>query len=202
MSDLDKIAAALVAFQADLKPVGKTADNPFFKSKYAPLPTVMEAVQPLLAQHKLAISQFVTHIDGNSALRTILLHESGQYLEDVQPMLLAKQDPQGQGSAITYARRYGVMAVLGIVADEDDDGNAGSYRHTDEHNQQSDTRESTTTNKPKASPNKPPTDAQLGLIKKLATEAGYGADWYAEVIMKINSSADASVIIEKLKGGE
>jgi hypothetical protein len=124
--DLTKLAPALVALQADLKPVAKTATNPFFKSKYAPLTEVMESVQPLLAKHKLAVSQFVTHLNGASALRTILIHESGQLLQDIQPLLLVKQDPQGQGSAITYARRYGLMAVLGLVADEDDDGNAAS----------------------------------------------------------------------------
>jgi hypothetical protein len=124
--DLTKLAPALVALQADLKPIAKTATNPFFKSKYAPLSEVMESIQPLLAKHKLAVSQFVTHLNGASALRTILIHESGQLLQDIQPLLLVKQDPQGQGSAITYARRYGLMAVLGAVADEDDDGNAAS----------------------------------------------------------------------------
>lgn len=121
--ELDKLAPALVALQADLTPVDKSASNPFFKSSYAPLPEVMKAVQPLLAKHKLAVSQFLTHLEGQSAMRTILLHESGQFIEDVQPLLLVKQDPQSQGSATTYARRYGVMSVLGVVADEDDDGN-------------------------------------------------------------------------------
>jgi len=123
MTELDKLAPALVALQADLVPVAKSASNPFFKSKYAPLNEVMANVQPLLAKHKLAISQFLTNLDGDSAMRTILLHESGQYIEDVQPLLLVKNDPQSQGSATTYARRYGVMSVLGVVADDDDDGN-------------------------------------------------------------------------------
>lgn len=121
--ELDKLAPALVALQADLTPVAKSAVNPFFKSKYAPLNEVMANVQPLLAKHKLAITQFLTNLNGDSAMRTILLHESGQYIEDIQPLLLVKQDPQSQGSATTYARRYGVMSVLGVVADEDDDGN-------------------------------------------------------------------------------
>ena len=121
--ELDKLAPALVSLQADLVPVTKSASNPFFKSKYAPLNEVMASVQPLLAKHKLAISQFLTNLNGESAMRTILLHESGQYIEDVQPLLLVKNDPQSQGSATTYARRYGVMSVLGVVADDDDDGN-------------------------------------------------------------------------------
>lgn len=123
--ELNELAKAFVAFQADLKPVGKSATNPFFKSKYAPLEKVMETVQPLLAKHKLAISQFPTNLSGQSALMTILIHESGQTLQgDPFPLLLNKQDSQGQGSAMTYARRYGVMSVLGLVADEDDDGNS------------------------------------------------------------------------------
>ena len=123
MNELDILAPALVALQADLVPVAKSASNPFFKSKYAPLNEVMANVQPLLAKHKLAISQFLTNLNGDSAMRTILLHESGQHIEDVQPLLLVKNDPQSQGSATTYARRYGVMSVLGVVADDDDDGN-------------------------------------------------------------------------------
>ena len=195
---LDKLATALVGLQADLKPVEKSAANPFFKSKYAPLPAVMEAVQPLLAKHKLAVSQFVTHLDGQSALRTILLHESGQLIEDVQPLLLAKQDPQGQGSAITYARRYGVMAVLGLVADEDDDGNAASSPR------QSSSTSSSTPHA--ASSTKPASEKQIGLLKSLAKQAGYDDEWVTSTIMKVNSSAAASGVIEKLQeklnGGE
>lgn len=129
MKELDKLAPALVSLQADLVPVAKSASNPFFKSKYAPLNEVMANVQPLLAKHKLAISQFLTNLNGESAMRTILLHESGQYIEDVQPLLIVKQDPQSQGSATTYARRYGVMSVLGVVADDDDDGNKATQAY-------------------------------------------------------------------------
>lgn len=129
MNELDKLAPALVGLQSDLVPVAKSANNPFFRSKYAPLNEVMANVQPLLAKHKLAISQFLTNLNGESAMRTILLHESGQYIEDVQPLLLVKQDPQSQGSATTYARRYGVMSVLGVVADDDDDGNKATQAY-------------------------------------------------------------------------
>lgn len=122
--ELDKLAPAFVALQADLKPVAKSANNPFYKSSYAPLSEVMESIQPVIAKHKLAIAQFPTNLDGVSALQTVLIHESGQTLQFAPvPLLLSKQDAQSQGSAMTYARRYGVMAVLGLVADEDDDGN-------------------------------------------------------------------------------
>lgn len=122
--ELDKLAPAFVALQADLKPVAKSANNPFYKSSYAPLSEVMETIQPILAKHKLAITQFPTNLDGVSALQTVLIHESGQSLLFAPvPLLLTKHDAQAQGSAMTYARRYGIMAVLGVVADEDDDGN-------------------------------------------------------------------------------
>lgn len=120
---MKEISAAIVALQADLTPVGKNAENPFFKSKYADLPKIMKMVQPLLTKHKLAVVQFITNVDGQSGLKTILLHESGESIEaDPMPLILPKNDPQAQGSAITYARRYSIQALLGIVADKDDDG--------------------------------------------------------------------------------
>ena len=210
---LDKLAPALVALQADLKPVEKSAANPFFKSKYAPLPAVMQVVQPLLARHKLAVSQFVTHLDGQSALRTLLIHESGQLLEDTQPLLLPQTHeedkwdrdaqqlvtrfvvptPQDQGSAITYARRYGVMAVLGLVADEDDDGNAASA-HTGSYR--------VTSSAPVASSTKPASDKQKSMIAALAHKVGKDNEWIDNVMAKTVSSADASAVIEKLQALE
>lgn len=190
-SDLDKLAPALVAFQADLQPVDKSAANPFFKSKYAPLPEVMKAIQPLLAKHKLAVSQFPTTIEGQSALRTLLLHESGQVIEDVSPLLLAKQDAQSQGSAMTYARRYGVMAVLGVVADEDDDGNHAS----------------TPSNRPTAAPQSAggqrlATDKQKGMISALAREKGKDNTWIDAIMTGkygTLTTSKASEIIDQLQ---
>lgn len=137
--DLDKLAPALVDFQAAVPSVPKTAKNPAFGGfKYAPLDEIMKEISPHLTKNKLAVTQFVTNINGQSALRTILLHASGQFLEDVAPLLLSRNDPQGQGSAITYARRYGLMAVLGLVADDDDDGNAAarSYNRADTYTEE------------------------------------------------------------------
>ena len=118
-----KLATALVAVQSEMPTLVKSANNPFFKSKYVDLATVMESILPILTKNGLAITQFVSNLDGQSALTTTLVHTSGEYMSATMPLLLPKNDPQGQGSAITYARRYGAMAALGIVADEDDDGN-------------------------------------------------------------------------------
>lgn len=142
---LNELAAALVSAQSEFPTIAKDATNPFFKSKYADLATVVKTASPILAKHGLAVSQ---HVDSTvagdddqlkSILLTYLIHTSGQYISHAMPLLLPQPwidkdgkphnpTPQDQGSAITYARRYSYMSVLGLVADEDDDGNAASKR--------------------------------------------------------------------------
>ena len=122
MTAIDQLAAALVAAQAEFAAVPKNARNPFFNSRYADLATVIAHAQPILAKHGLAVSQHPCTLDGEPALQTILLHTSGQTRTSTMRLCAAKQDPQGQGAAITYARRFAYQAVLGLVADDDDDG--------------------------------------------------------------------------------
>ena len=125
---IGELAKALAAAQGEFAPVEKKADNPFFRSKYADLPTVVMAASPILSKHGLSVSQWpeISLEQGADLLTTILMHTSGEWIEASMPLFLAKQDPQGQGSAITYARRYAYSAVVGIVTDVDDDGNAAS----------------------------------------------------------------------------
>lgn len=118
---IKEIATALLAVQKSMPTVGKSATNPFFSSKYAPLEKVMPAAIAALSKNDIAVSQFVSNIEGQSALTTLLMHTSGEWISADQPLLLPKSDPQGQGSAITYARRYGIMSAIGMVADKDDD---------------------------------------------------------------------------------
>ena len=121
------LVPALIAMQGDIVPLKRDKTNPFFKSSYVGLESVLPAALSVANKHDIAIIQTVgTAPDGATTLSTTLLHTSGEWLSDTQPLLLTKADPQGQGSAITYARRYGVMAALGIVGEEDDDGNAAS----------------------------------------------------------------------------
>ncbi|MBB5167168.1 ERF family protein [Mycobacterium sp. AZCC_0083] len=126
------LAAALVAAQAEFGAVAKDTANPFFKSKYADLPAVKAEAQPVLAKHGLAVIQEPGYvlIEGkpHDTLATTVLHESGQSRTSKMILRPVKNDPQAQGSAITYAKRYAFMAILGLVADEDDDGNAASGR--------------------------------------------------------------------------
>jgi len=130
-NEINELAAALVAAQAEFSAVPKGSNNPFFKSKYAALPDVVASASPVLAKHGLAISQAISCCetatgDVRDTLTTVLLHKSGQFIEETMLLHLPKSDPQGQGSAVTYARRYSYMAILGLVADDDDDGNAAS----------------------------------------------------------------------------
>ena len=115
---------AMLAVQAESPTIAKNATNPHFRSKYAPLDTIVETVGPILAKHGLVWTTLPTV---NNTLMYRLTHApTGEALEGEMPLLLAKNDAQGFGSAITYARRYAMVAVLNLVADDDDDGNAAS----------------------------------------------------------------------------
>ena len=125
---INELAAALSKAQGEFTAIPKGETNPFFKSKYAGLPDVIKVAAPILAGNGLAISQFITVDEfGSDSLKTYLMHSSGQFIEHSMKMHLGKLDSQGQGSATTYARRYSYMSVLGLVADEDDDGNRASH---------------------------------------------------------------------------
>jgi hypothetical protein len=129
---LADLATALCAAQAEIKIAAKDAVNPHFRSKYADLAGVWEACRKALHKHGLSVSQFAEPgNEGHLLLTTLLLHKSGQYLGGTALIPLVKSDPQAYGSALTYGRRYGLAALVGVVADEDDDGNAASGRGYD-----------------------------------------------------------------------
>lgn len=125
---LAQLAAALVAAQAELPAVPKNATNPFYRSRYPTLAAVVNSAAPVLSRHGLAVTQWVSHDGNRTLLRTYLLHSSGEWISDAMPLHLAKLDPQAQGSAVTYARRYSYMAVLGIVGEGDDDDAEAAVR--------------------------------------------------------------------------
>ena len=123
---MKQIAAALVKAQKGFSPALKTSTNPHFKSRYADLSACVEAVIDSLNDNGIALIQN-THEDMTGVtVETVFLHESGETISTGKLHVPAgKQDPQGYGSALTYARRYSLMAACGI-APEDDDGNAAS----------------------------------------------------------------------------
>jgi len=119
------IYAALAAAQAEMGPALKDSVNPAFKSRYADLAAVLAACLPALNKHGLAMIQPPGEDDHGRYVSTILLHASGEKLECRVPLIVGKNDMQGYGSAVTYARRYGAMSMAGIAPD-DDDGNAAA----------------------------------------------------------------------------
>lgn len=122
---VNQIAAALIAAQGDMESAKRTADNPFFKSKYADLAICIETARPVLKSHGLGVIQSAD-CDGDLAVvETMLIHTSGEWFKSRTVLRPSKADPQGMGSAVTYARRYAYMAIIGM-ASEDDDGNAAS----------------------------------------------------------------------------
>jgi hypothetical protein len=120
------ISTALVKAQKEFGPALKKSNNPYFTSKYADLATVVEAVIDGLNNNGIFLTQKCHESTDGVNVETLLLHESGESLScGVLHVPASKQDPQGYGSALTYARRYSLMAACGI-APEDDDGNAAS----------------------------------------------------------------------------
>ena len=116
----------MVKAQKEFGPALKSSTNPYFTSKYADLATCVEAVIDALNNNGIALIQKCHESDTGVNVETLLLHESGESLScGVLHVPASKQDPQGYGSALTYARRYSLMAACGI-APEDDDGNAAS----------------------------------------------------------------------------
>lgn len=120
------IATALAKAQTNMGKALKQANNPHFRSKYADLGNVMDACLPALNEAGIALIQPTGEDDHGRYVETILIHgESGESLTCRVPLIVSKNDMQGYGSAVTYARRYGLMAMAGI-APEDDDGNAAA----------------------------------------------------------------------------
>lgn len=123
----DKIIPALIKFQGSISTVAKSKDNPYFSSKYADLGAIFEVIRKPLADNGLCVTQEPLETAGDLVrLKTTVFHESGQFRSSILAIRPTKADPQGVGSAITYARRYGLSPMLGIVTEEDDDGNAAS----------------------------------------------------------------------------
>ena len=120
---IKELAAALCAFQSSVETIRKSDTNPFFKSKYASLSSILDVIKAPLAENGLSFVQFPS---GDYGLTTMLMHTSGEWISDTYRMRPTKDDPQGAGSVITYQRRYALGAILGLNIDEDDDGNKAS----------------------------------------------------------------------------
>ncbi len=125
--NIAELAKALSKAQADMSGAKKSSNNPFFKSKYADLKEVIECVKEPFADNGLSFAQFPISNDGFAGVETVIMHSSGEWISNEYMLKVSKNDPQGIGSAITYARRYALQAACGVPS-EDDDGESAMGR--------------------------------------------------------------------------
>lgn len=169
------IAAALVKLQGEVKTIIKSAQNDHFGNTYAELKDVQEMALPLLSKHGLALTQWPRTEGGKHFLRSYLVHTSGVGMVDDIDLLLTKNDPQGLGSAITYQRRQTTMAILGLSAEDDDDGNKAANRQSK------------------------PTAEQLSEVRQLCIDLKYPPDQAETRILSLRTEDQATVAIANLR---
>lgn len=198
---ISKLAIALVKAQSEITSISKDGKNPHFKSKYATLDNIIDETRPVLAKHGLAILQMPGGDGENVIMRTLLMHESGEWLE-TEPLVMrpVKNDPQGMGSCITYARRYSYSALLSISTDEDDDGNGASHAPQTSYSRPvnqptQSTAQTIQTPVSNSVISDKVSEAQLRMIGKLKNEKRVSDDDYRELLVAqfgLDSSKDLS----------
>ena len=126
---ISKLAISLVKFNSEVSSIAKDAKNPFFKSDYVTLDKLIISTREILQKNGLSVLQFPLSDENRIGVQTILLHESGEYIES-EPLYMTPtkvNDPQASGSVITYLRRYSYQAILNLSTGEDDDANAATF---------------------------------------------------------------------------
>lgn len=127
--NIGKLAEALCKAQGTMVEAKEDSKNPFFKSTYADLTSTWRACKDSLTANGLSITQGAGFVDGQAFLVTTLMHSSGEWINSFYPLYLSKQDPQAMGSAVTYARRYALAAIVGVCKEgEDDDAEKAQNR--------------------------------------------------------------------------
>lgn len=123
--NINELAAALSKAQSLVENAEKNKKNPHYKSSYSSLSSVWSACRDALSSNGISVTQTVEVLEtGSPVLVTRLMHSSGQWIKGVMPLIVAKNDMQAMGSAISYARRFCLAAMVGVAPDDDDDGNA------------------------------------------------------------------------------
>jgi len=213
---ITNLVKALAAFQGKMTAVKKDATNPFYKSRYATLDTIWESIRKPLSENGLSVAQTMNLTpDNKSVLETTLYHTSGEWINGTQLVNPVKDDPQSLGSAISYARRYSLSAILGIVADEDDDANIATKP---EPVKSTTTAVKDTTPRPKPETTTPaPTKAEPGIsaaqtkkiyasVKGMGIEVPTIKDYLKDVFHKMSTKeltiSEASRLIEDIEAGK
>lgn len=179
---INELAAALAKAQGEMKNALAAQDNPFFKSKYAELSVVRDAVTPALTKNGIAVVQMTDIGEGCLIVCTRLIHSSGQWIESHYPITNDVNKPQAMGSAMTYARRYSLSAICGIASEKDDDGNAANA-----HGQDAPPPVMIASNGTKGASKAPLRGPYDAMVKDIRNATGVKAlqDWYAHSFAEI-----------------
>lgn len=168
------IAKAIIDIQKKIEPLTKSAENSEFNSSFVPLDVVMSKVLKLLGEHNLGHTQWPVSEGEKSYLVTVLFHENGSSITGEVELMTTRRDLQAVGSAITYARRYGLMSILGLVGENDDDGNKASGRQLK------------------------PTDEQIAEIRQLCIDLKFPHDQVNARIQSLRTQDQATVALSNL----
>lgn len=166
---ITKLAAALVNFNNEVSSIPKDAKNPFFKSEYVTLDKLIISTRDILQKNGLSIMQFPLTIENKVGIQTILLHESGEFIES-EPLFMTPvklNDPQNAGSIISYLRRYSYQAILNLNTGEDDDGNLATFGNAS----QSSTKGNNFNQRSNQQTNKNLTEAQINRLYAISKRA-------------------------------
>lgn len=182
---IDKLTEALAKAQGTIKNAVLNKVNPHFRSKYADLAAIFDAVRKPLADNGLIVTQTTEIREGGFVLVTMLAHSSGQWIRSEYP-LPSTGKPQEIGSALTYARRYSLSAIAGIAADEDDDANAAQ-----DSGQKIDARG--VAPRKEAPPIQPPSHPETGEVSPHAIPfEGSPVEWGGKYIAAIKTATEAT----------
>ena len=202
---IKEIAASLSKAQGQMPSAKKDSANPFFKSQYADLSAVWEAIRKPLSDNGLSVSQGLSFDSGQVIVTTCLMHNSGQWIESSLSLPIVKADPQSIGSACTYGRRYALSAIVGVSAD-DDDAEATMDRGRNEKPPIKAPEEKKLS--PAASTKKTPpppapatiTEAQRKRLFAMANEAGFDAMQIKEFLLSFGFESSRDITPEKYEG--
>lgn len=169
LSEIAGLYTALAQAQIEFEPVIKNCSNPFFKNKYADIAEIRRATTPALSKYGLSVMQIVEQPDNDFvSVKTVLCHKSGGSVSSAVRLKPTKNDCQGIGSALTYARRYSLAAILNVAADDDDDAETAVGREAKHPAKRTETRpESTKIEQPSKDTAKTETTSQDASFKEV-----------------------------------
>ena len=204
-ASIAKLAAALVAVQGQLRGYAEDSDNPFFKSKYGDLTSVWAAIREPLAVNELAVIQTLGVCDNplDVEVSTTLVHISGEWIAGTVRLRAVKEGPQSIGSAITYARRYGLAAIVGVAPADDDGEGATDHGTKRKAKQRTAQKKADTAARPASRPPSTSGPDRLSQLRARATTGGMNQDTWTRLCQGVGitqGTRDDSAKLDALAG--